>query len=306
VTAVADEEIPLPPEPDAEEEPEEDRAIDLGPLLADRLLDYDRPIEVGATSGWYQLDEILNGGRGLLAGQFVIVAARPGVGKSMFAVEWLRRLAASGVVSMLQSLEMSREEIVDRILSSAAGVRLQALTGHALEDYERIRLAQHARSLADLPFRVSDAPTVGLGRLQRDLRAFRASQEPGMAALAVDYIQLVDPADPRAPRREQVDAMSRGLKVLAKTEQIPVIANAQLNRGPENRPDKRPEVSDLRESGALEQDADIVLLLHRPDSHPGELHVTVAKNRQGKSNETVKLQWMPELSRINNLDFRRM
>lgn len=307
MTLAEEEIIPLPPEPEPEEgdEPEEDRAVDLGPLLADRLIDYDRPIEVGAISGWRDLDDVINGGRGLLDGQYVVVAGRPGTGKSMFVVEWLRRLAASGVVSMLHSLEMSRNEIGDRILSAAAGVRLSAITGHVLEDFERQRLAQQARTLGDLPFRVSDNPIVGLGRLAADLRAFRATQGPGSAVLAVDYLQLMTPADPRLARREQVDAMSRGLKILAKSERIPVIANAQLNRGPEQRPDRKPLVSDLRESGSLEQDADIILLLYRPDSHFGELHVLVAKNRQGPANIVIRLQWQPELSRINNLDFTR-
>jgi replicative DNA helicase len=305
---VTDEEIPPPPEPDLppDEEPEdegEDRAIDLGPLLASRLLDYDQPIEVGATSGWRELDDVLNGGRGLLDGQYVVVAGRPGSGKSMFMVEWLRRLAASGVACMLNSLEMSRDEIGDRILSSSAGVRLSAITGHALEDYERQRLAQHARTLGDLPFRVSDHPMVGLNRLRSDLRAFRATQGEGMAVLAVDYVQLMLASDPRMVRREQVDEFSRGLKILAKSERLPVIANAQLNRGPEQRPDGKPEVSDLRESGSLEQDPDIILLLWRPKEHPNELWVQVAKNRNGPANITVRLSWQPALSRIGNLDY---
>jgi replicative DNA helicase len=308
VNSSPDEEIPPPPEPDVEpdfEEPkaEDDRAIDLGPLLADRLLDYDRPIEVGATSGWRELDEVINGGRGLLNGQYVVVAGRPGAGKSMFLVEWLRRLAASGVATMLQSLEMSRDEIGDRILASSAGVRLSAITGHALEDFERQRLAQHARTLGDLPFRVSDNPMVGLGRLRSDLRAFRATQGEGMACLAVDYVQLMLASDPRTVRREQIDEFSRGLKILAKSEQIPVIANAQLNRGPEQRPDGKPQASDLRESGSLEQDPDIILLLWRPEMHPNELHVLVAKNRNGPANIVVRLSWQPALSRIGNLDY---
>lgn len=303
--APPDEEIPLPPEPEPEEEAEEpdDRPIDLGPLLASRLLEYDQPITVGATSGWMELDEIINGGRGLLNGQYVVVAGRPGAGKSMFLVEWLRRLAASGVAALLQSLEMSRDEIGDRILASASGVRLSAITGHALEGWERGRLSQHAASLGMLPFRVSDNPMVGLGRLVADLRTFRACQEPGMAVLAVDYIQLMLAADPKTVRREQIDAFSRGLKILAKAEQIPVIANAQLNRGPESRPDGKPQMSDLRESGSLEQDPDIILLLWRPEAHPNELHVLVAKNRNGPANVTVRLSWQPALSRIGNLDY---
>jgi replicative DNA helicase len=297
--------IPPPPEPydDPDAPDEEDRLIDIGPLLRERLLDYDRPIEVGATSGWRDLDEKLAGGRGLLAGQYVVVAGRPGTGKSMFVLEWLRRLAASGVSCMLQSLEMSRDELGDRILAAAAGVRLSSLTSHVLEDFERLRLAQHAKTLSDLPLRISDNPLVGLGRLSQDLRAFLEDRGPGLGVLAVDYLQLMNPADPRVPREQQISSMSRGLKILAKSFAITTIGVAQLNRGPEQRPDGKPQMSDLRESGSLEQDPDIVILLYRPKDSEGELHALIAKNRNGPANIVVKLQWQPQLSRVNNLDY---
>lgn len=297
--------VPPPPEPDDDPDApvEEDRLIDIGPLLRERLLDYDRPIEVGATSGWRDLDEKLSGGRGLLAGQYVVVAGRPGTGKSMFVLEWLRRLAASGVSCMLQSLEMSRDELGDRVLAAAAGVRLSALTSRVLESSERLRLARHTDTMSDLPLRISDNPLVGLGRLNQDLRVFLEDRGPGLGVLAVDYLQLMHPADPRVPREQQISSMSRGLKIMAKSFGITTIGVAQLNRGPEQRPDGKPLMSDLRESGSLEQDPDIIILLHRPKDHPGELHALIAKNRNGPANITIRLQWQPELSRVNNLDY---
>jgi len=274
----------------------------LGDLLTERVDEYDQPVAVGAQSGWTDLDDVLNGGRGLLAGQLVVVAARPGLGKSLILLEWIRRLAASGYPALLASLEMPHREVGDRILASEGRVGLDRLTGHRLDDHDRQQVRLAAARLQDLPLRVEDTPHMSLARLRAQVREMHRSAD-GIGVVGVDYLQLMTPADSRVPRHEQVGALSRGYKIMAKEFDIPVIALAQLNRASEQRADKRPAMSDLRESGSVEADADIVLLLLRPEDCPGELHVIVAKNRGGPSGMTVRLQWSPAIGRVQNLDY---
>lgn len=284
-----DGEVPVETEPDS---------TWLGPLLESRLAEYDEPLVVGATSGWIDLDEAINGSRGLLPGQFVIVAGRPGVGKSVLVIDWGRRLAASGITTQIMSLEMSKSEIGDRLLSSQAGVQHSRVAGHLLEPGEREALARQAANMADLPLRISDNPTVTLGSMRRTLDEL-TSGDGDLGVVVVDYLGLMSTHDPRLPRTEQVSIISRGLKLLAKEYGITVIAAAQLNRGPEQRPDKRPVLSDLRESGSLEQDCDIAILLHHPDEATNRLDAILAKNRNGPK-LTIPLAFNAAVMRIEN------
>lgn len=270
----------------------------LGSLLDERLVAYDEPLVVGATSGWIDLDDAINGGRGLTDGQFVIVAGRPGVGKSVMVVDWARRLAASGIPTLLMSLEMSNAEIGDRLLSCASGVMHSRISGHVLEDWQKDELGKAAHTMSNLPLRICDEPNVGMGTLRRMVEAMKATED-GLGAVVVDYIGLMSSQDPRLPRQEQVATISRGLKLLAKEFAIKVIVAAQLNRGPENRPDKRPVISDLRESGTLEQDCDIGILLHAPEEMSHRLDAILAKNRNGPK-LTISLMFNAPVMRLDN------
>lgn len=295
----SDEDVPLPPDPEGELDSEPSH-VWLGDLLQERLREYDEPLTVGATTGWVSLDDAINGGRGLLDGQFVIVAGRPGTGKSVLVVDWARRLAASGVTTLMMSLEMSDAEIGDRLLSAASGVRHSLVSGHMLEDWQKDKLAKAADAMRFLPLRISDTPTVTLGSLRKELiRAVDSGDRYG--AVVVDYIGLMTTQDPKLPRQEQVSVISRGLKLLAKEFQVKLIAAAQLNRGPENRPDKKPVLSDLRESGSLEQDCDIGILLYRPDpENSNQMDAILAKNRNGPAHISVPLAFNAHVMRIDN------
>jgi replicative DNA helicase len=153
-----------------------------------------------------------------------------------------------------------------------------------------------------MPLAVVDNPHLGLAGI-RSLARDRLRTPRGLGLLVVDYLSLMLPADPRAPRHEQVAAMSRGLKLLAKELHVPVVALHQLNRNPEGRQDKRPSMADLRESGAVEQDADNVWLLHRPeradDPRAGEIDFIIAKNRQGPTGVVTQL-WAPQYARVSS------
>ena len=247
--------------------------------------------------GFPELDDMLGGG--LRPGQMVCVAGRPGTGKSLIAACAAVNVAENGGGALIASLEMSEAELMDRIVANLSGVDHGRLTRHALTrwDWERVRAANERRRA--LPIAIEDNPYLNVTAI-RSVARDRARTARGLALLVVDYLNLVRPADERKDRREQVDAISRGIKLLGKELGVPVLALAQLNRMSEMRAGRRPQLSDLRESGALEQDSDIVLLLHHDDTddeHRFDLEVIVAKNRGGRTG-SVFLPWSPELSRI--------
>ncbi|MCL1899311.1 MAG: replicative DNA helicase, partial [Promicromonosporaceae bacterium] len=223
---------------------------------------------------------------GLHAGQRVIIAARPAIGKSTLAIDIARAASIHHQrPAVVFSLEMTRNEITMRLLSAEAGVLLQRLRNGEMRPEDWQRVAQVQGRLEQAPFFIDDSPNMTLPEIRAKAR--RLKQQHGLELIVIDYLQLMTSGKRVESRQQEVSEFSRALKLLAKELEVPVIALSQLNRGPEQRGDKKPMMSDLRESGSIEQDADIVILLHREDAyekdHPraGEADFIVAKHRNG-------------------------
>lgn len=253
----------------------------------------------GLRTGFYDLDGILNP---LRPGKLVLVGARPGVGKSVLCTDLARHAAYVGQAPVLfVSLEMDTDELVARTLAAECAVPLEAFergTGWPVGGWDRVAAARTA--VVDGPLHIEYAPGATLAQLRGLVRQHRP------ALVVVDYLQQMSTG--QAERRDlAVAELSRGLKLLAQRESTCIVAASQLNRAGEMRADKRPSLADLRESGALEADADVVLLLHRPElsdrdsDRPGELDVTVAKQRSGPAGLTAVLGSQLHLSRFVSL-----
>jgi replicative DNA helicase len=209
------------------------------------------------------------------------------------------------------SLEMSKEQLVERMLCEQARIDAQRLHRGMLSDIEYERLAGALGPLGDAPIYIDDSPT--LDDLTLRLKSRQARAREGIEMIILDYLQLMHGRNRSddSNRVQEVSAISRGLKSIARELKVPVIAISQLSRAPEARPDKRPILSDLRESGSIEQDADIVMFLYRDDYYkkdsdkPGIAEIIVAKHRNGPTG-TVDLLFRKELTRFENLDARRM
>lgn len=237
----------------------------------------------GVPTGYADLDEVTNG---LHPGQMIIVAARPGVGKSVMGMDWARSCSIKhGMASVIFSLEMSRTELVMRMLSAEAKVRLSDMRGGRMSDDDWARLARRMGEINEAPMFIDDSPNMTMMEIRAKSR--RLKQRHDVRLIVVDYLQLMTSGKRAESRQQEVSEFSRQLKLLAKELEVPVVAISQLNRGPEQRTDKRPMLSDLRESGSLEQDADMVLLIHRPDAserddpRAGEADLILAKHRAG-------------------------
>ncbi|MCA1191693.1 replicative DNA helicase [Saccharopolyspora sp. 6V] len=269
-------------------------------LVKEALASYRSPASPSTPMGLLDLDRLTGG---MKPGQLIVVAARPGVGKSVLSLNAAMNVAEQGLTSVFFSLEMSKQEITDRCLANLGSVDLGPIEARTLNDLDLQRLDRAGERFEEYSMRIIDDATIGgagIRAASRDLS--RASG--GLGLVVVDYLQLTHATDSRISREQQVSGFSRGLKLLAKELQVPVIAVSQLNRGPEQRQDKKPTLADLRESGAIEQDADKVLLLHHDESSEvkaaSELEVIVAKNRQGRTG-SVSLAWSPQYARVANL-----
>jgi replicative DNA helicase len=237
----------------------------------------------GVPTGLADLDELTNG---LHAGQMVVVAGRPGAGKSVLGLNLLRACSIKHEMpSIIFSLEMSRTEIVMRLLSAESRVRLAAMRGGHMRDDDWTRLARRMAEISAAPLYIDDSPNLTMMEIRAKAR--RLKQRHGLRLVVVDYLQLMTSGKRSENRQQEVSDLSRSLKLLAKELELPVVALSQLNRGPEQRADKRPMVADLRESGSIEADADVVILLHRPDATDpddprcGEIDLIVGKHRNG-------------------------
>jgi len=238
----------------------------------------------GVPTGFTEMDGLLGG---LKPGQLIVVAGRPGMGKSVLAGDFTRAAAiGSARTTAYFSLEMSNGELVNRFLAAEAKVPLRLINAGQLDAGHWLRLAPAAERLSAARIHIDDSAALTLTEIRS--RARRLGQRGGLALVVVDYLQLMTPSGRRGDNREQeVAEISRGLKGLAKDLDVPVVAVAQLNRGPEQRGDKRPQLSDLRESGSIEADADVVILLHREGYYDrnaarvGEADLIVAKHRGG-------------------------
>lgn len=243
---------------------------------------------------WADLNQLIAGWR---PGCLYVIGARPGSGKTILGVQAAVELARHGHVA-LSSLEMSRQEIHQRILAQVAGVDLGRLINRRLNDADWARIAERAPEIADLPLSIDDRSSARPIDVRSHARS--VARKGHLKAIVVDYVQLMSaPAGDRRSRQEVVAQFSRELKSLARGLNVPVLALAQLNRGPATRADSTPVMSDLKESGALEQDADVVLLLDSPEKDPSLLNLVVAKNRHGAT-ASIRLARRGHLARLDN------
>jgi replicative DNA helicase len=255
----------------------------------------------GVPTGFTDLDQLTNG---LHPGQMVIIAARPAIGKSTLGLDLARSCSIrNGLTSVIFSLEMGRNEITMRLLSAEARVALHHMRSGTMTDDDWARLARRMGEVSAAPLFIDDSPNMSMMEIRAKCR--RLKQRHDLRLVIVDYLQLMSSGGARRPesRQQEVSEMSRALKLLAKELEVPVIAIAQLNRGPEQRTDKRPMMSDLRESGSLEQDADVVVLLHREDAYErespraGEADLIIAKHRNGPT-ATITVAFQGHYSRF--------
>lgn len=235
----------------------------------------------GLTTGFVDLDDVTNG---LHSGQLVTVAARPGLGKSAFALDLARTTVRYGHAALFFSLEMSKIELLERFYSAESRIRLADMRSGKMSDDDWTRLARRMGETHEAELYIDDSPTITIGEIRAKAR--RMQQHTDLQLVVVDYLQLM-PSSGRERREQDVSEVSRNLKLLAKELGIPVVALSQLNRGPEQRQDKKPQLADLRESGSIEQDSDVVLFVHRPDAYErddprmGEADLMLAKHRAG-------------------------
>src|SRR5947209_986621 len=240
-------------------------------------------VAAGVPTGFVDLDAVTNG---LHPGQMVIVAARPGIGKSTLGLDLARSCSVAHVMaSVIFSLEMSRTEIVMRLLSAEAKIRLSDMRSGRMTDDDWTRLARRMGEISEAPLFIDDSPNMTMMEIRAKAR--RLKQRHDLRLIVVDYLQLMTSQRRIESRQQEVSELSRSLKLLAKDVNVPVVAISQLNRSPEQRADKKPQLSDLRESGAIEQDSDVVILLYREDvvepesPRAGEADLIVAKHRNG-------------------------
>jgi replicative DNA helicase len=257
---------------------------------------------IGVPTGFSELDELTNG---LHGGQLIIVAARPGLGKSTLALDFARSATIKHhLPTIFFSLEMGRSEIAMRLLAAESTIGMTTLRKGNMEQRDWDKLANIRGQIADAPLYIDDSPNMTLVEIRAKCR--RLSQKVGLKMVVIDYLQLMTSGKKVESRQQEVSEFSRALKLLAKELDVPVIALSQLNRGPEQRADKKPALSDLRESGSLEQDADIVVLLHREDAYErdapptGEADLIVAKHRNGRQ-DTIKVAFSGMYSRFSDM-----
>ncbi|MFN3814514.1 MAG: replicative DNA helicase, partial [Aquificaceae bacterium] len=259
----------------------------------------------GKGTGFLDLDILTTG---FHPSDLVIVAARPGMGKSSFMLSMAINMAMEEKVPVaLYSLEMSKEQLVMRALSMLSGVSLQNMRRGFIKDDDREKLISAALGLSRCDIYIDDTPTLSTTDLR--IKTRKLKKERKVEAVFIDYLQLLKPPLRKASRQEEVAEISRNLKALAKELSLPVVALAQLSRQVEHRSDKRPQLADLRESGQIEQDADLIIFLHRPEYYKrnpppeeqGIAEILVAKQRQGPTG-IVKVAFIKETAGFKPLE----
>ena len=254
----------------------------------------------GIPTGFPDIDRICGG---LQSGCMTILAARPSMGKTALAMNIAENVSIDQKVGVLfVSLEMERAELIKRLLSSRTRIDNDKIKNRQIEKSDWKLLAAAQRVISESCLYIDDAHSRTITEIAATAR--RLKRKHGLSLIVVDYIQLIEPDNPKDPRQEQVAKIARRLKGLARELSIPVLCLAQLNRQLEATSDKRPQLSHLRESGAIEQDADVVMFVHRPNyfdqaAEPSEAHLLIRKNRNGRTGE-VGLVWFPEFTRFAN------
>ena len=256
-------------------------------------------VMAGVPTGFIDLDHLTNG---LHPGQMVIIAARPGMGKSTLGLDFARSASIKhGLCSVFFSLEMTKSEIVMRLMSAEAGVPLNHIRKGEMKDEDWNRIANKTAQVSRAPLFIDDSPNLTMMEIRAKAR--RLKQRFDLKLIVIDYMQLMSSGKKVESRQLEVSEFSRQIKLLAKELELPVVALSQLNRGPESRQDKKPMLSDLRESGSLEQDADVVILLHREDAYDkqsqraGEADFIIAKHRNGPT-DVLPVAFQGNLSRF--------
>jgi len=263
-----------------------------------------RETVTGVPSGYKDLDKLT---AGFQKSDLIIIAARPSMGKTALGLCIARNAAMkSGIPVGFFSLEMSKEQLAMRLLCSEAMVDSHKIRSGFLSRQECGKLLQAAGLFMDVPIYIDDTP--GISPLELRAKARRIMADQGLGLVVVDYLQLMRGRETAERREQEISEISRSLKGLAKELDIPVIAIAQLNRKVEERADKRPLLSDLRESGAIEQDADVIAFIYRDEVYakhgskePGVAEIIIGKQRNGPSGETVKLAYISTYTRFENL-----
>ncbi len=290
---------------------EQRHAEQLDDLLNDairQLEENDGRIITGVSTGYPNLDEITSG---LQPGEMIIVAARPSMGKTALALNIAENMTMRDVPVALFSLEMSRQQLVQRLLSSRASVSGHNIRRNMLSDRDMAAIIQAADDLMKRPLFIDDTPSLSITQLRAKARRLKQSHDIGVVIL--DYLQLMTSGKRAESRQQEVSEISRGVKALARELNVPVICLSQLNRAAEQREGHRPRMSDLRESGSIEQDADVVAMLHREsyyhmndqswfeqneDKH-NLAELIIAKQRNGPT-ATVKLTWDNTCTRFHD------
>jgi replicative DNA helicase len=272
----------------------------------DTAIDWLENPPLGAATPWVDVNEKTNG---MHDGQMIVVAGRPGHGKSLVLKDVAVVTAMQGRPVHVATLEMSRNEYMARIIAGLGRIDLGRMLSRNMSEGDWAKVADAAERARDLPLYLDDRPGQSMAQVRAAARQTARRYGKPLGLVGIDYAQLVRPADQRLPREQQVSQISRDTKLMAKELHCPVMLLAQLNRGNTQRTDHTPVVSDLRESGSLEQDADQVWLLHRPDQYGGdasedrlgEVDLIVGKNRNGPFPVAVPLAFQGHYGRIVSL-----
>ena len=257
----------------------------------------------GIPSGFIDLDYRMSG---LQPSDLILIAARPSMGKTAFVLNIAQHIAVKKkITAAIFSLEMSKVQLVNRMLALESLVEAQYIRNGDLTENDWTKLIEAADSVAHSNLIIDDTPSISVGELRSKCRKFKLEHNLGI--IIIDYLQLMTGSKSSESRQQEVSDISRNLKAIARELNVPVIALSQLSRSVESREDKRPMLSDLRESGAIEQDADVVMFIYRDDYYnrdselKGIAEILVAKQRNGPTG-TVKLKWLPEYTKFANLE----
>ncbi len=282
--------------------------VAVGEMITDTLklvekLYQRKEMVTGVPTGYEDLDKIT---AGLQPADLIIVAGRPGMGKTAFALNIATNAAYGGVGAAVFSLEMAKEQLVLRMLCSEARVNSSKVRSGYLGERDFPQLAKAAGRLHEAPIYIDDTPAISVLELRAKARRLLRDRSKKVGLIVVDYLQLMRGMGNANNREQEISEISRSLKALAKELNVPVIALSQLNRRVEDRSERRPQMSDLRESGAIEQDADVIMFIYRDevynknnDDVKGKAEVIIAKQRNGPT-DTINLTFLGEYTRFEN------